>query len=39
MALVSLFAGRPNLRAGALVALGVLSGTAGIAFSRGIWIA
>jgi hypothetical protein len=39
IALAALFAGRPNLRAGVLIGLGALSAAAGIAFSRGVWIA
>jgi hypothetical protein len=39
IALAALFAGRPNLRTGVLVGLGALSAAAGIAFSRGVWIA
>ena len=39
MALAALFEGRPNLRTGVLVGLGALSAAAGVAFSRGIWIA
>jgi hypothetical protein len=39
IALASVLQGRPGLRTGVLVALGALSAIAGIAFSRGIWIA
>jgi hypothetical protein len=39
MALAALFQGRPNVRTGVLVALGSLSAAAGVAFSRGIWVA
>jgi hypothetical protein len=37
--LAAMFEGRPNLRTGVLVGLGALSAAAGVAFSRGIWIA
>jgi hypothetical protein len=39
IALAAFFAGRPNLRTGVLVGLGALSAAAGVAFSRGVWIA
>jgi hypothetical protein len=39
MAIAALFQGRPQLRTGVLVALGALSAAAGVAFSRGIWVA
>jgi len=39
IALAALVQGRPGLRTGVLVALGTLSGAAGLAFSRGIWVA
>jgi hypothetical protein len=39
IALASVTQGRPRLRTGVLVALGASSAAAGIAFSRGVWIA
>jgi hypothetical protein len=39
IALAALIQGRPSLRTGVLVGLGALSAAAGVAFSRGIWIA
>jgi len=39
IALAAIVQGRPNLRTGVLVGLGALSAAAGIAFSRGVWIA
>jgi hypothetical protein len=39
IALAAFVQGRPNLRTGVLAGLGALSAAAGIAFSRGIWIA
>lgn len=39
IALASVIQGRPRLRTGVLVALGAASAAAGIAFSRGEWIA
>ena len=39
MALASMIQGRPSLRTGVLVTLGALSAIAGVAFSRGIWVA
>lgn len=39
IALASVIQGRPSLRTGVLVALGALSAIAGVAFSRGIWVA
>jgi hypothetical protein len=39
IALASLIQGRPRLRTGVLVALGATSAAAGMAFSRGVWIA
>jgi hypothetical protein len=39
IALASVIQGRPHLRIGVLVGLGALSAAAGIAFSRGEWIA
>jgi hypothetical protein len=39
IALAALVQGRPSLRTGVLVGLGALSAAAGIAFSRGTWIA
>jgi hypothetical protein len=39
IALAAVIQGRPGLRTGVLVGLGALSAAAGVAFSRGIWIA
>ena len=39
IALAAVIRDRPSLRTGVLVALGALSAAAGIAFSRGIWVA
>jgi hypothetical protein len=39
IALASVFEGRPRLRTGTLIGLGALSAVAGVAFSRGIWVA
>lgn len=39
IALAAVIRERPSLRTGVLVALGALSAAAGIAFSRGIWVA
>jgi hypothetical protein len=39
IALAAVIQGRPRLRTGVLVGLGALSAAAGIAFSRGIWVA
>jgi hypothetical protein len=39
VALAAMIHGRPRLRTGVLVALGAASAAAGIAFSRGVWIA
>jgi hypothetical protein len=39
IALASVICDRPRLRTGVLVGLGALSAAAGIAFSRGIWVA
>ena len=39
IALAAVIQGRPRLRTGVLVGLGALSAAAGIAFSRGVWIA
>jgi hypothetical protein len=39
IALAAVVQGRTNVRAGVLIGLGALSAAAGIAFSRGIWIA
>jgi Dolichyl-phosphate-mannose-protein mannosyltransferase len=39
IALAAMFQGRPNLRTGVLIGFGALSAAAGVAFSRGIWIA
>ena len=39
IALASTIQERPRLRTGVLVALGAASAAAGIAFSRGVWIA
>jgi Mannosyltransferase (PIG-V) len=39
IALASVIQGRPQLRAGVLIALGALSAAAGVAFSREIWVA
>ena len=39
IALAAFVQGRPSLRTGVLVGLGALSAAAGIAFSRGVWIA
>jgi hypothetical protein len=39
MALVAVSQPRPHLRTGVLVGLGALSAAAGVAFSRGVWVA
>jgi hypothetical protein len=39
IALAAVIQGRPSLRTGVLVGLGALSAAAGVAFSRGVWIA
>jgi hypothetical protein len=39
IALAAVVQGRPGLRTGVLVTLGALSGAAGVAFARGVWIA
>ena len=39
IALASVIQGRPSLRTGVLIALGAMSAIAGVAFSRGIWVA
>jgi hypothetical protein len=39
IALAAVLRERPSLRTGVFVALGALSAVAGIAFSRGLWVA
>jgi hypothetical protein len=39
IALAAVIQGRPRLRTTVLVGLGALSAAAGVAFSRGVWVA
>jgi hypothetical protein len=39
IALAAVVRDRPSLRTGVLIGLGALSAAAGVAFSRGIWVA